>query len=111
MSLGNVVETDVLVIGGGIAGCFAAIKAKEQEVDVFLVDKGYVSKSGETPFAGNTAVFRPEWGHKLDAWMDQVNTIGEYINNREWNENRIQGFICQIPRPRFVGSGVSEKRR
>lgn len=24
----KVIETDVLVIGGGIAGCFAAIKAK-----------------------------------------------------------------------------------
>ncbi len=86
MSTENVVETDVLVIGGGLAGCFAAIKAKEQGVDVVLVDKGYVSKSGETPFAGDTAVFNPEWGHNLDAWMEQVNTIGEYINNREWNE-------------------------
>jgi len=86
MSLENIVETDVLVIGGGMAGCFAAIKAKERGVDVTLVDKGYVSKSGETPFAGDTAVFHPEWGHKLDAWMDQVNAIGEYINNREWNE-------------------------
>jgi len=26
----NLVETDVLVIGGGIAGCFAAIKARGQ---------------------------------------------------------------------------------
>ena len=86
MSLENVVETDVLVIGGGMAGCFAAIKAKEQGLDVTLVDKGYVSKSGETPFAGDTAVFHPGWGHKLNAWMDQVNTVGEYINNREWNE-------------------------
>jgi len=86
MSLENVVETDVLVIGGGLAGCFAAIKAKEQGVDVTLVDKGYVGKSGETPFAGDTAVFHPEWGHQLDAWMKQVNAIGEYVNNREWNE-------------------------
>jgi len=38
MPLENVVETDVLVIGGGMAGCFAAIKAKEQGVDVTLVD-------------------------------------------------------------------------
>ena len=36
----HVVETDVLVVGGGMAGCFAAIKAKEQGVDVTLVDKG-----------------------------------------------------------------------
>jgi len=82
----NIVETDVLVIGGGMAGCFAAIKAKEQGVDVTLVDKGYVSKSGQTPFANSYLVFNPEWGHDLDAWMDQVNTLGEYVNNREWTE-------------------------
>jgi len=33
----NRLETDVLVIGGGIAGCFAAIKASEQGAKVILV--------------------------------------------------------------------------
>ncbi len=87
MSNENVVETDVLVVGGGLAGCFAAIKAKEKGVDVTLVDKGYVSKSGQSPWAGiGIWFFNPEWGHKLDAWMDAVNAIGEYVNNREWTE-------------------------
>jgi succinate dehydrogenase/fumarate reductase flavoprotein subunit len=35
----TVIETDVLVIGGGIAGCFAAMKARDKGVDVTLVDK------------------------------------------------------------------------
>jgi succinate dehydrogenase/fumarate reductase flavoprotein subunit len=82
----HVVETDVLVIGGGLSGCFAAIKAKERGVDVVLVDKGYVSKSGQTPWAHATGVFNPAWGHNLDAWMRQVYTVGEYINNRDWTE-------------------------
>jgi succinate dehydrogenase/fumarate reductase flavoprotein subunit len=82
----QVVETDVLVVGGGMAGCFAAIKAREEGVDVTLVDKGYVGKSGQTPFAGGFAVFNPAWGHKLDEWMSLVNTVGEYVNNREWTE-------------------------
>lgn len=82
----NVVETDVLVIGGGIAGCFAAIKAKEQGVDVTLVDKGYVGKTGETPFAKHFGVFNPEWGHELNGWMNQVRVKGEYVNNPEWTE-------------------------
>lgn len=82
----KVVETDVLVVGGGLAGCFAAIKAKERGVDVTLVDKGYVSRSGQTPFAHCTAVFNPEWGHRLEAWMNPVTTNGEYINNREFTE-------------------------
>jgi succinate dehydrogenase/fumarate reductase flavoprotein subunit len=82
----NLIETDVLVIGGGMAGCFAAIKAREKGASVTLVDKGYVGKSGQTPFAGTFAVFNPDWGHDLDAWMRQVNSVGEYVNDREWTE-------------------------
>jgi len=87
MALETVLETDILVIGGGIAGCFAAIKAREQGADVTLVDKGYVSKSGASNFAGGYfIIFNPEWGHDLDAWIEQISTKGEYLNNREWNE-------------------------
>jgi succinate dehydrogenase/fumarate reductase flavoprotein subunit len=83
----KIVETDVLVVGGGLAGCFAALKAKEKGVDVVLVDKGYVSKSGQSPWAGiGIWFFNPEEGHNLDAWMDAVTAIGEYVNNREWTE-------------------------
>jgi len=82
----NIVETDVLVIGGGIAGCFAAVKAKEQGADVTLVSKGYVGKSGQTPWAHCTAVFNPELGHNFEDWMNQVNTRGEYVNNRTLTE-------------------------
>ncbi|MBW1799118.1 MAG: FAD-dependent oxidoreductase [Deltaproteobacteria bacterium] len=41
------VDTDVLIIGGGLAGCMAAIKAAEQEdVRVTLVDKSNTKASG-----------------------------------------------------------------
>ena len=32
MPVDNVIETDVLVIGGGVAGMFAAIKARDEGV-------------------------------------------------------------------------------
>jgi succinate dehydrogenase/fumarate reductase flavoprotein subunit len=82
----NRMDTDVLVIGGGIAGCFAAIKAKEQGAEVILVDKGYAGKSGQTPYAGNFLAFNPAWGHRLDDWMDYINKTSEYVNNRYWTE-------------------------
>lgn len=82
----KVIETDVLVVGGGMAGLFAAIKAKEQGVDVTLVDKGYAGKSGQTPFAGSFVVFNLEWGDDLDAWVEQISRYGEYVNNRVWTE-------------------------
>jgi succinate dehydrogenase/fumarate reductase flavoprotein subunit len=40
------VDTDVLVIGGGIAGCWAAISAARKGVRVALVEKGDTIRSG-----------------------------------------------------------------
>ncbi|MBN2125445.1 MAG: FAD-dependent oxidoreductase, partial [Deltaproteobacteria bacterium] len=41
------VETDVLIIGGGLAGCMAAIKAKERDVDVLIAEKANTLSSGQ----------------------------------------------------------------
>jgi len=85
MSLENLVETDVLVIGGGTAGCFAAIKAREQGVDVAIVDKAYAGKSGASIVSsGMWPVHNPKWGHDFDECMTNISKNGEYINNREW---------------------------
>ena len=43
---GDMLEADVLVIGGGLAGCFAAIKARELGASVTVVEKGHVAYSG-----------------------------------------------------------------
>ena len=37
--LGTLIETDVLVIGSGASGCGAALGAREQGLDVVLLDK------------------------------------------------------------------------
>jgi succinate dehydrogenase/fumarate reductase flavoprotein subunit len=86
MSEQQIHKTDVLVIGGGMAGCFAAIKARENGADVLLVEKGYVSSSGQTPYADSYCIFNEEWGDDLDAWMHQVNSGGDYLNIRDWTE-------------------------
>ncbi len=40
------IETDILVIGGGIAGCWAAISAAREGLRVALVEKGDTVRSG-----------------------------------------------------------------
>ena len=40
------ISCDVLVLGGGIAGCWAAISAAKKGMDVVIVDKGHVRRSG-----------------------------------------------------------------
>ena len=52
----EVVETDVLIIGGGAAGARAAIEAADQGCKVALANKGLVSKSGATPMAGTFSI-------------------------------------------------------
>ncbi len=42
----------VLVIGGGLAGTWAALTAAQHGADVILVDKGYCGTSGVTATAG-----------------------------------------------------------
>ena len=78
---------DILVIGGGMAGLFAAIKARQAGLDVILTDKGYVGRSGGTHYAeGDIQFYRPKRGHKLDQWLNFLNVRNEYMNNPEWNQ-------------------------
>jgi succinate dehydrogenase/fumarate reductase flavoprotein subunit len=87
MSVENVIETDVLVIGGGIAGCLAAVKAREKGLNVILVDKGYIGKTGATASAGyNFTVYNPDMGNDFNAYMNHIIKESDYLNNREWTE-------------------------
>ncbi|HBY95904.1 MAG: FAD-binding protein [Ardenticatenaceae bacterium] len=44
------IETDVVIIGGGLAGCFAAIKARNAGADVVLFDKAAIKRSGNASY-------------------------------------------------------------
>lgn len=45
--MGRLIEADVLVIGGGLAGCNAAIAAAERGCRVVVSDKGKIERSGD----------------------------------------------------------------
>lgn len=63
------ITTDVLVIGGGLAGCFAAINASKSGADV-LVDKNHVGRTGCTTYASGMVLFNPEWGDDIEEWLE-----------------------------------------
>jgi len=82
MKADNVIECDVLVIGGGLGGAFAAIKAKESGAKkVVLAEKGYFSKTGCSGFgAGVITPFLPE-EDDYDAWFKtMVEQAGYFID-------------------------------
>lgn len=66
-------ETDVLVIGGGMAGLFAAVKAHDAGAKVMMVSKGRLGSSGLTPFAKGIFAFDANTSNvSLDEFVDQV---------------------------------------
>jgi succinate dehydrogenase/fumarate reductase flavoprotein subunit len=68
----NTILTDLLVIGGGLGGLYAAIKAKQAGVDnVLIVDKGKVAVTGKSRLmAGSTIFLHPE--DDPDQWLKAI---------------------------------------
>lgn len=68
---------DVLVIGGGIAGAFAAITARKHGLEVLLIDRGYFGRSGCSALAsGMFSYYVP--GDDMAHWLS--NHGGPMVN-------------------------------
>jgi hypothetical protein len=75
-------EVDVLVIGGGMAGLFAAVKAHDAGARVLLVSKGQVGSSGLTPFAkGIFSYDKKNAKLSIDEFVAQVSASAIQTNN------------------------------
>ncbi len=79
------VACDVLVIGGGLAGCWAAMHACEGGARVVLVDKGYISRAGCSPVCGGVST-APQSSDDLTVWADEFIERGGFMNNQDWLE-------------------------
>jgi len=73
--------TDILIIGGGIAAFFAALRASKSGMKVVVIDKGSIGRSGQTPFASAMAIFDKELGHKKDEWQRIMEENSKKLNN------------------------------
>lgn len=84
------IESDVLVLGGGLSGCFAAIAAARKGLSVTLVEKGAVERSGSA-------------GTGFDHWESACTNpcskvtpeeIAEaYVDEQDWYSNGIAHYI------------------
>lgn len=120
--LGRVIETDILVLGSGAAGCGAAIGARENGVRVVVVDKGKLESSGclgggndhfmavlhsgpETdteeavikfylkPTSGFTREMISKWVRAMPPMLDVLQEIGvEFTKNPDGSWLRTVGF-------------------
>ena len=77
-------ETDVLIIGGGLAGLTAAVKIKQErpDLDVLVVDKGGIGWAGQTPLTGGLAIYlEPD---AVDQFVDFVVEKGNGLADVKW---------------------------
>ncbi len=77
---------DVLVIGGGPAGAWAAWSAANAGAKVVLVDKGYCGTSGCAAAAGNGVWYVPPEPESREAAMASRESLGGFLSLRDWME-------------------------
>lgn len=90
-------ETDVLVIGGGMAAAWAAIAAAQQGAQVTLLDKGYLGTSGVTATAGPNHWFIPPVTEKRAAAVAQRQAIAFGLGEPAWMERIIDQTYTTLP--------------
>ena len=86
----EVLQTDVLVIGGGFAGTWASLRAADLGASVTLVDKAYVSKSGASPMSGGITTC-PLDTDDIDLWAREFIERGDYMCDQRWTYQLLEG--------------------
>jgi len=84
----QVIDTDVLVVGGGVAGCCAAARAAENGLKVTLTEKGHTERSGNAgqgidhygPFP-NDGITWKELIQQVEASQNDINGGGRFANS------------------------------
>ncbi|NCA84481.1 MAG: FAD-binding protein [Clostridia bacterium] len=75
-------SVDVLVIGSGMAGLFAAVKAHDAGAKTMMVSKGRLGSSGQTPFAKGIFEFDADTSkYTIDEFVEMVGRSALNTNN------------------------------
>lgn len=104
-------ETDVLIIGGGPAGTWAAIGAASRGANVVLVDKGYCGTSGATAPSGTGVWYvKPDPVLRRQAKESRY-ALGGFLADNRWmdrvldqtyaNMNRLAAWGYPFPLDEF----------
>ncbi len=109
MEVPNDVRCDLLVIGGGIAGAFAAIKARERGADVVLVDKAFFGRGGCSALAsGVYHAYMP--GDDLEAWVEEACST-PLVNKRLAESAVVRTYDCLMEMDRWGVKWIKEGGR
>jgi len=109
----RVVSTDVAVIGGGAAGCYAALCLRRQGVNPLIICKGLVGKSGASIFAGNLVLAGRLLGNSAEQARNTAEFLIKYHNqfliDQEW-ARRCGQWIENVYYPELEEAGLYFRR-
>ncbi|WP_375504951.1 FAD-dependent oxidoreductase [uncultured Nostoc sp.] len=77
-------ESDVLVIGGGPSGTWAAWSAASSGARVILVDKGYCGTTGCAAASGNGVWYVPPDPEARETAKASRESLGGFLSDRNW---------------------------
>ena len=101
------IETDVLVIGGGVAGCLAAIGARELNARVAVVDKGGLLERCGSIAAGVDQILAvaedgPEWDTP-EYLLQHVPKLTDFIVDMKPVETFVRGLPAMLRKLEKMG--------
>ena len=109
----QIITTDVVVVGGGAAGCYAALELSRKKIQSVIVCKGLVGKSGASLFAGNLVIGGRLLGNTPKQASDTAEFLIRYHNQFLIDQNwakRCGQWIENVYYPELEEAGLYFRR-
>jgi len=104
---------DVAIVGGGAAGCYAALSLHKRGIKPVIICKGLVGKSGASLFAGNLVISGRLLGNTEAQARNTAEFLIKYHNqfliDQEW-ARRCGAWIEQVYYPELEELGLYFRR-
>lgn len=99
----RIVESDVLVIGSGLAGSMAALSCLQENCQVVIVNKGKMCWSGSTAACGGNDVAVCFPGDDLEMWTRVFVESSDYTVDQRWIQIFLDESYEQLKKMEKVG--------
>src|SRR5262245_25153250 len=109
----RILNTDVVIVGGGAAGCYAALNLNRAGHNTVIVCKGLVGKSGASIFAGNLVLSGRALGNSEEQARNTAEFLIKYHNqfliDQRW-ARRCGQWIENVYYPELEQAGLYLRR-
>jgi succinate dehydrogenase / fumarate reductase flavoprotein subunit len=109
----RVLSADVAIVGGGAAGCYAALNLQRQGIEPLIICKGLVGKSGASIFAGNLVLAGRLLGNSADQARNTAEFLIKYHNqfliDQDW-ARRCGQWLENVYYPELEEAGLYFRR-